>query len=996
MQWATPDGTPLVAHAEAVASRAERFATGFPSGIPESALSAGERATFNGFLHDLGKAIPQFQAYVRGLDDAGPLRYHSLLGALAAVYVLDQHDEPYESQLASFLTIARHHGSLPDWWEFVERVGTNKDVETPVTRQAGEIRRVDACCDVVETLLAKAADQLPSGGSATVSAEAFLSWIQTEEYQKTLHFLSTKGAPYPQKNTSLPDGIAENVLAQWSHLTLSDKTVAANLSPDDLAPDSEAITPLAIEERVEELQSESSPTSRMDELREDAREGVLQRVKAELSSDDGPGGDVYTLTLPTGFGKTFTGSQAAFTIADDLEENARDTSRFVYALPYTSVIDQTADDLMSAFTEYKRIVTGDPDVDPIDGLGSALLIHHHLSRTGTKLDDGAESDSLSRDERLLGKTWHTKGVLTTFVQLLESLAIPSNSRGLKFPHLRNSVVILDEPQTLPLDSWVLVNKLVGTLTETYNATVIFMTATQPRLFEVVDGPEPTELVPEDVLNECFEFADRVEFRFHESTPCTPTDGDPVDYESAAATLVDTAENHATLAICNTKDSTRALSTSVRRTVDGTPLDIGQVYGSVLSQLDLSEDPTTPLSEVLDDDSPLIRLTDMSVCDAFTSFSAHPFPERLQNRLRATSQSQVRTNVSVDDAVLAAVLYGYHDMLSESEQTPELDAIASGAEAHLDAIGVDPTTVRTESEATAPIITCHITTNHRPRDRLLMIRVMKALTGESVSFADGETYTLPLSLPLVCVSTQLVEAGVDISFDALYRDYAPVDNIVQAAGRCNRNSTGDTAPATIWQLEPPAGSHVDGTQPLASYVYDSEKRTVTREAVADVLTEQVGTSRNGQSYCLAESAVTRDVITEYFERLVNRGQGTQSYAEYYTNLQQTTLRDEWGGLIDDSYEDIDIFVVRTPSDMRVAIGLMEAAGNEWWETFQSLRKAIADRCVAVQKEEDGDKEPQAPEWIARTSSPLPNEESLWIMVAFDEPSPFSPRTGVEAN
>ena len=83
-------------------------------------------------------------------------------------------------------------------------------------------------------------------------------------------------------------------------------------------------------------------------------------------------------------------------------------------------------------------------------------------------------------------------------------------------------------------------------------------------------------------------------------------------------------------------------------------------------------------------------------------------------------------------------------------------------------------------------------------------------------------------PLVCVSTQVIEAGVDVSFDRVFRDLAPIPSLVQTAGRCNRSLEGATGRVTVWRLD-----GRDGRVPSAT-VYGTEGSGAgdgaTREAV----------------------------------------------------------------------------------------------------------------------------------------------------------------------
>lgn len=77
--------------------------------------------------------------------------------------------------------------------------------------------------------------------------------------------------------------------------------------------------------------------------------------------------------------------------------------------------------------------------------------------------------------------------------------------------------------------------------------------------------------------------------------------------------------------------------------------------------------------------------------------------------------------------------------------------------------------------------------------------------------------------LIIVSTQVVEAGVDIDVDVVYRDLAPLDSIIQASGRCNRNETKACSRVVLFQL-------AKEQRPYWKYIYDETLVTATQKAL----------------------------------------------------------------------------------------------------------------------------------------------------------------------
>lgn len=98
-----------------------------------------------------------------------------------------------------------------------------------------------------------------------------------------------------------------------------------------------------------------------------------------------------------------------------------------------------------------------------------------------------------------------------------------------------------------------------------------------------------------------------------------------------------------------------------------------------------------------------------------------------------------------------------------------------------------------------------------------------------------------------VTTQVIEAGVDIDFDIVYRDFAPLDSIIQAAGRCNRNWT-DKGKVCVINL-------VDEKRPFSSYIYDAVLLNVTKNIL-----------QRSNSY---NEADLYELVNEYYSVLQNK-------------------------------------------------------------------------------------------------------------------------------
>ena len=201
------------------------------------------------------------------------------------------------------------------------------------------------------------------------------------------------------------------------------------------------------------------------------------------SASDAPG--VFSLTVPTGGGKTYASLRFALRHALSDGHNMR---RVIYAVPYTSIIEQNAE-------VFRKVV------------GANNVLEHHGN---FDFDNAGEDGGLLR---LATENWDAPVVVTTNVQLFESLYASKTSRCRKLHNITNSVIVLDEAQMLPAKQLLPCVRALAELVHRYGCTVVLCTATQPSLDKMFGlyGCPVREIAPEPQA--LYERLRRTEYRF---------------------------------------------------------------------------------------------------------------------------------------------------------------------------------------------------------------------------------------------------------------------------------------------------------------------------------------------------------------------------------------------------------------------------------------------------------------------------------------------------
>jgi CRISPR-associated endonuclease/helicase Cas3 len=303
--------------------------------------------------------------------------------------------------------IAGHHTGLPDWYK---EVGTKGDALSDRLSNAEHLENALKGCPPESVLNTALPSSLPcqsqNGGSELVHLwiRMLYSCLVDADFLDTERFMNPEKGDLRQSNADLA------TLKERFYLYMAAK----------------------------ESGVQDTPVNR-------ARKEILRECHQKGSSLE-PG--LFSLTVPTGGGKTL--ASMAFALEHAIQQGKK---RIIVAIPYTSIIEQTA-------AVYREV------------FGDEAVLEHH-----SNLDPSRETPAT----RLATENWDAPIIVTTNVQLFESLFAARSSACRKLHNIVNSVVVLDEAQMLPTDFLQPIVSVIKSLTAHFRTSVLLCTATQPVL-----------------------------------------------------------------------------------------------------------------------------------------------------------------------------------------------------------------------------------------------------------------------------------------------------------------------------------------------------------------------------------------------------------------------------------------------------------------------------------------------------------------------------------
>ncbi len=409
-------------HLEDTASSAKSFAAIFNN---------GDWAELAAYWHDLGKYLPAWQAYLcreSGYYDeeaqnetAKGRPNHSTAGAVLSFDKIKKYDI---ARILAYI-IGGHHAGLPDWYPDYAGGDLQNRLFKNNTLNIDELNIIKSIDEAAEFIKERLPISPPLGiPNPMKHAEHLHLWIRMlfsclvdADYLDTEKFMKPEQAEFRGNYPQIKE------LKLYFDKFIKKKQRGSSSQPINLK-----------------------------------RNEILEACREKASLESG----FFSLNVPTGGGKTL--SSMAFALGHALHYGKK---RIIMAIPYTSIIEQTA-------KVYKYGTDNDDEIknlSPEDWLfGEDAVLEHH-----SNIDPADETNA----SKLATENWDAPIIVTTNVQLFESLLASKPSECRKLHNLADSIIILDEAQMLPPEYFKPILSVLRGLVNFFGVTVVLCTATQP-------------------------------------------------------------------------------------------------------------------------------------------------------------------------------------------------------------------------------------------------------------------------------------------------------------------------------------------------------------------------------------------------------------------------------------------------------------------------------------------------------------------------------------
>lgn len=389
-------------HSKGVAEKASQYANKL----------MGEIAYFAGEGHDIGKYALTFQDKLNG----GNVSYeHSLCGAIEVEKLADRYRGEKDMAYMLQYCIAGHHTGLPDG-------GTPSDSADGDITLHSRLKRKDNYIGKNDYSAYKSEINLNLPDFSDLAAELGRSRDRFELVEKYAFFTRYL----------------------FSCLTDADFIDTEQFCSPEIKRELNADF-AAVEKAVDDTLTSFAHDNPLKKAR--------GRLQAQAIENSGKSSHISILNMPTGSGKTLCSLKIAL---KKLREHGK--KRIIYVIPYTSIIEQTADTFEKIFG------------------GSADILQHHSNYC---FDDENKNDNTAEKMKRSTENWDAPLIITTSIQFFQSLYHYKGSGLRKLHNMADSVIIFDEIHLLPVEMLQPCLRGIGFVTKYLNSEAVFLSATMP-------------------------------------------------------------------------------------------------------------------------------------------------------------------------------------------------------------------------------------------------------------------------------------------------------------------------------------------------------------------------------------------------------------------------------------------------------------------------------------------------------------------------------------
>lgn len=452
-----------------------------------------------GTFHDFGKFTTYFQNYIKEGENS-QYKEHAFISALFGAFYSYKLNLDNEYQYMVFASILHHHGDLCN---IDEDIGKTKIIETKLFSPNQNLnKRINI---ILRKQIADLGDNKDKINRTLLliidvfkkifgTEDSFLTEFIDTGYFKIFNILVDYRSEFrrSQKDNSL----SLKLLYLFSSLIDSDKFSAAGIKRERIVQIEPEIVDLFRYQKFD-IRNQSP----IDKMRNELYEQIKHSV-SNSSLDN----HIFTITAPTGSGKTIASIEAALQLSKKVREKYGKVTRIIYSMPFVTLLEQNfkiAEDIISAAPGFN------------DNPQNFIISHHHLSDP-TYVKDG---EVLPVEKSLLLiESWDSFFIVTTFVQLFESMLSNKNKKLKKIHNLVNSIIIIDEIQSIKVELWPTIRDILKKFSKEFNIYFIIMSATLPEIYSDAIELSGTR----EQIQKRFEDLNRVNLNIN-ITPCSIED-----------------------------------------------------------------------------------------------------------------------------------------------------------------------------------------------------------------------------------------------------------------------------------------------------------------------------------------------------------------------------------------------------------------------------------------------------------------------------------------